>query len=75
MDKRLEETKIKMIMRLRKVSRTEAERIVNSGDAPEEGSQNSKEGKTEKPSGGFTTSDILDDGEQLMTAEEFFGKV
>jgi len=75
MDKLFEETKVKMVMKLRGVSRVETERIVNSGEAPADGSQGQTEEKSVRSSGNFRMPNIPDDDEQLISAEDFFGEV
>ena len=75
MDKLFRETKIKMVMKLRNVSRAEAVRIINSGATPESSPQNPKEEKSIVTSCRLEEPDVLDHGERLMTAAEFFGEV
>ena len=75
MDKLFEETKVKMVMKLRGVSRAEAELIVNSGEPTADGPRSQAEEKAVRSSGNFIMPNIPDDDEQLISAEDFFGEV
>ena len=66
---KFKETKIKMIMKLRNISRAEAELFEATGEAPD----NSHPIKSIATRRGCLISQSIADEEPLITAEEFFG--
>ena len=66
---KFKETKIKMIMKLRNISRAEAELFEATGEAPD----NSHPIKSIATHRGCLISQSIADEEPLITAEEFFG--
>ena len=71
---RFEETKIKMVMKLRGVSRAEAIAVINGNASSGKTPEKSAEGVGNAVSRGSESILDDDDGDLIMSAAEFFGE-
>ena len=72
MDKLFEKVKIKMVMKLRGVSHRDAVKLIRLGNAAEDAASKEKSAEHNASRTGLKNEITLEDGEDLLSAEEFF---